>query len=59
MKVTVFFKFRQLRRPENGDEILDRVSKELEDIGSVESRTRLEGRRMVMVMAPLAMESHG
>lgn len=55
VKVTIFFRYRQLRRPELGAEILDRVAKELGDVGEVEARTTgLEGRRMVMVIGPTA-----
>ncbi len=55
VKVTIFFRYRQLRRPELGAEILDRVSQELAEISEVEGRTTgLEGRRMVMVLAPTA-----
>ena len=56
VKVTIFFRYRQLRRPELGAQILDNVTKELEDVATVESRSRLDGRRMVMVLAPLAIE---
>jgi translation initiation factor IF-3 len=53
VKVTIFFRYRQLRRPELGAEILDRVAKELADVCEVEGRTTgLEGRRMVMVLGP-------
>ena len=54
VKVTVFFRYRQLRRPELGTEILDKLTREIEEIGIVESRTRLESRRMVMVLAPVS-----
>ena len=56
VKVTIFFRYRQLRRPELGVQILDNVTKELADVGTVESRSRLDGRRMVMVIAPLAID---
>ncbi len=52
VKVTIFFRYRQLRRPQLGEEILDALVKEVEDIAIVESRTRLESRRMTMVLAP-------
>lgn len=52
VKVTIFFRYRQLRRPELGAEILDRVTKELADVGVVESRSGLDGRRMILVLAP-------
>ncbi len=55
VKFTVFFRYRQLRRPELGVEVLDRVVKELADIAAVESRSGMDGRRLVMVLAPLAI----
>lgn len=57
VKVTIFFRYRQLRRPELGAQILDKVCEELSDVGTVEARSTLEGRRMVMVLAPLAAET--
>ncbi len=54
VKVTVFFRYRQLRRPELGVEILDKLTREVEGLGSVETRTGLESRRMTMVLAPIA-----
>lgn len=54
VKVTVFFRFRQLRRPDLGFGILDKVSELCADIAEVESRSSLEGRRMVLVLGPKA-----
>lgn len=53
VKVTVFFRYRQLRRPELGVQILDKVTESTRDVASVESRSRLEGRQMTMILAPL------
>jgi len=54
VKVTVFFRYRQMRRPELGKEILDLVSEQLADIGKVESRSRgMEGRQMTMILSPM------
>jgi translation initiation factor IF-3 len=54
VKVTIFFRYRQLRRPELGEEILNRVQQELADIGKVEFRSRgMEGRQMTMVLNPI------
>ncbi|MEM7480709.1 MAG: translation initiation factor IF-3 [Acidobacteriota bacterium] len=54
VKVTVFFRYRQMRRPELGKEILDKVTEDLADVGSVEFRTRgMEGRTMNMIMVPI------
>lgn len=52
VKVTIFFLYRQLRRPELGEEILDRVTEDLSDVADVESRSKLESRQMVMILAP-------
>lgn len=56
VKVTIFFRYRQLRRPELGSLILDKVTEELADVATVESRGKLDGRRMVMVLAPASAE---
>lgn len=54
VKVTVFFRYRQLRRPELGTEILDQVRDELSDVSKVEFRSRgIEGRQMTMVLNPI------
>ena len=54
VKVTIFFRYRQLRRPELGQEILDHVGKALADVAKVEYRSRgMEGRQMTMVLNPL------
>lgn len=58
VKVTISFRFRQLRRPELGSEILDSVVEQMADLGTVESRGGLEGRRMVMVLAPTLSSNH-
>ncbi len=53
VKVTIFFRYRQLRRPQLGQEILDHVQQQLADVAVVEHRTRgLEGRQMTMILAP-------
>ena len=55
VKVTVFFRYRQLRRPQLGTEILDHVRDQLADISTVEHRTRgLDGRQMTMILAPIS-----
>ena len=52
VKVTVFFRFRQLRRPELGQVILDKVAEATKDLSTIEARSKLEGRSMVMVLSP-------
>ena len=52
VKITVFFRYKELRRPELGSNILDRIVEDTADVGVVETRTRMESRRMTMVLAP-------
>src|SRR5690606_26025484 len=52
VKVAMMFRGRQMTHPEHGREVLDRVAKELEEIGKVESLPSMEGRLMVMIVAP-------
>ncbi len=54
VKVTVFFRFRQLRRPELGQAILDKVVNLLADVAVIEARTSLEGRQMMLMLGPKA-----
>lgn len=56
VKVTVFFRYKELRRPELGSDILDRIIEETRELGEVESRTRMESRRMTLILAPNALE---
>lgn len=53
VKTTMMFRGRQVTHPELGREVLERVAEELEDVGKVESHPVLEGRNMIMVLAPL------
>jgi translation initiation factor IF-3 len=50
VKVTVFFRGRQITHPELGHVMLDRVAKMLTDIAVVEQSARLEGRQMSMML---------
>ena len=52
VKVTIMFRYRELRRPELGSELLDRIVEELSDIAKVQSRSGLEGRNMTMMLVP-------
>lgn len=52
VKVTVFFRYKELRRPELGSDILDRVIEETSGLAEVESRGRMESRRMTLILAP-------
>ncbi|MBX6322713.1 MAG: translation initiation factor IF-3 [Rhodospirillaceae bacterium] len=52
VKVTMRFRGREMVHQELGMQVLDRVRAELEGRAKVEQYPRLEGRQMVMVMAP-------
>jgi len=51
-KITMRFRGREMAHQEFGIRLLDRVRIDLEAHGQVESMPRLEGRQMVMVIAP-------
>ena len=51
VKVTIMFRGRELSHPELGKEVLDRFTKELGDLATVEKGSKLEGRNMTMILA--------
>ena len=51
-KVTLRFRGREMAHKEFGERLLERVKKDLDSYGLVEQFPRLEGRQMVMVLAP-------
>jgi translation initiation factor IF-3 len=52
VKVTMRFRGREMVHQELGMKVLDRVRAELDALAKVEQWPRLEGRQMIMVMAP-------
>ena len=52
VKITMRFRGREMAHKELGLEMLNRVRDDLEEIAEVEQSPQLEGRQMVMVMAP-------
>jgi translation initiation factor IF-3 len=52
VKVTMRFRGREMVHQELGVKVLDKVRLELDAVAKVESHPRLEGRQMVMVVAP-------
>ncbi len=51
-KVTVRFRGREMAHRELGMELLKRIEKDLEEHAVVEQHPKMEGRQMVMVLAP-------
>lgn len=52
LKAYVFFKGRSIVFKEQGQILLLRLAQELDDYGSVEQMPKLEGKRMIMFIAP-------
>lgn len=51
-KVTLRFRGREMAHQELGAQLLERVRDDLEEYGTVEQMPQLEGRQMIMVIAP-------
>jgi translation initiation factor IF-3 len=52
VKVTIMFRGREMAHTELGQRILDRLVEDLDGLVSVEQPSKLDGRNMVMVLAP-------
>ena len=52
VKVTLRFRGREMAHQELGAQMLERVEADLNELGSVEQFPKMEGRQMVMVIAP-------
>lgn len=52
VKLTIMFRGREMDRPQFGKKILDRVAEDVAGIGKVEMEPRVDGRNMIMVLAP-------
>ena len=51
-KITLRFRGREMAHQEIGVQLLNRVQQDLDEYGTVEQRPLMEGRQMVMVIAP-------
>ena len=52
VKVTIMFRGREMSHTELGQRLLQQMAEELVDLAVVESRPKLDGRNMQMIMAP-------
>lgn len=52
VKVTVMFRGREISHPELGEKLCWRLADQVSEIASVERPPKLEGRNMVMILAP-------
>ncbi|MBV9660247.1 MAG: translation initiation factor IF-3 [Acidimicrobiales bacterium] len=52
VKITIMFRGREMSHPELGKKILDQVAEQVASVAKVEAAPKLDGRNMVMVLAP-------
>ena len=52
VKVTIMFRGREMTHPELGEQLLNRMADQLQEIATVERKPKLEGRNMIMIVAP-------
>lgn len=52
VKVTVFFRGREIVHKANGKKVLDRIVEELQEVAGVEQFPKMEGNRMIMILGP-------
>ena len=52
VKITIMFRGRELDHPHLGKQILDRIADQAKDVAKVEVMPKLDGRNMLMVLAP-------
>jgi translation initiation factor IF-3 len=52
VKITVMFRGREVFHSELGKKILDRIAEQVDGMARIESEARLDGKNMVMVLAP-------
>ena len=53
VKITLRFRGREITHPEVAQNVMERVRKDVEGLAKIEQMPKLEGRQMIMVMAPL------
>ena len=52
VKVTIMFRGRETLHPDRGRDLLMRLAEDVKEIGAIEQQPLLDGRNMVMVLAP-------
>jgi translation initiation factor IF-3 len=53
LKITLQFRAREMAHPELGDVLMERITEELAELGSVDSKPKLLGRNMGMSISPI------
>jgi len=57
VKVTIMFRGREMAHTELGRKLLDRLTADLAELATVDANPKLDGRNMIMVVAPLKRPS--
>jgi translation initiation factor IF-3 len=52
VKITIMFRGREMAHPERGEQLLNRLAEELQELAVVEQRPVQDGRNMTMMLAP-------
>ena len=53
VKVTIMFRGREMVHPERGEALLMRLAEDVKELATIESAPNLDGRNMVMMLAPV------
>ncbi|MYL34164.1 translation initiation factor IF-3 [Pontibacillus yanchengensis] len=53
VKATIRFRGRAITHKELGQEVLDRMAEECKDLSTIETKPKMEGRNMFMMLAPV------
>jgi len=56
VKVTIMFRGREITHPDLGVRLLQRMADSLTEVASVEGKPAMEGRRMNVVLSPIAIQ---
>ncbi|HET9843540.1 MAG TPA: translation initiation factor IF-3 [Gammaproteobacteria bacterium] len=54
VKITIRFRGREIAHQDLGNRLLERIVKDIEGFGQIEQTPKLEGRQMVMIIAPVS-----
>lgn len=57
VKATIMFRGRQIVHTQLGYQILKKLAEEIKDYATVERQPKLEGKNMIMILAPIAPKS--
>jgi bacterial translation initiation factor 3 (bIF-3) len=58
VKVSIWFRGREMQHRELGMEMLDRIEKDTEEFANVEQKAKMEGRQLGMMLAPKSKRSN-